>query len=407
VAFRKALAFDRAQAAARSRLSELCAQATNEATDVETIATPSAASPATLMSAGLDHYRRGDWKRAHTLLAGAAAGEDPVTAAGAELFLGLIAHREGRTNDALAAFDRASSWPEHRPVALSMRRLAARSRRVALSLLLQPEYDTNPRLLPQHPPDPDSIDRPRPDTDLLMLGSLDVRLLPSLALRETTFWRRQNTERAFDLAGSITQLAWHGHRGSHEGEARYGFEPLWMAGAAYSRAHQISIAYQYLPTGRYAVGARYGLRRRDYLIDSAAPFTGFVQSGALEGSWDLNETGMAAVALAAEATRESTESSELTHRAAGGRLTLSWRATTVHMLAHTRALAAAYDAPNALGQRRRDLRAETGLDAQIDLHERIAVTAGFDAHFNRSTLAEFGYRKWVMRLGLIGYLGWP
>jgi tetratricopeptide (TPR) repeat protein len=426
-AYRKALTLDPERAEARHALVQICARARIDARKAGTTAeapvtagpsdgtdpfldgvrgtkVPKAPpdSPDALLAKGMSHYRAGRWREAESLLSRAAA--DRGTASVANLYLGLIAFGEGDGGRAARLFGAVGNAPPHGAIVSELRRRAWRTRRLSLLVLAQPEYDSNVKLLPETPP-PKTVGEPAAgDFSLLSVGSIAVRPTRGLLFSHALLWRRQMTISEYSLVVQNLRAGVQWGRVRHRGGLRYDFDAQWLGGARSLLAHEATVEQRYVPADSWSLGARYGLRRRDFSTDPLGPFTGFVQSGALEVSRPFGLGSSVTAGLLGQ--RELTERPDLSNTAAGAQLGLSWhRAGTLRCSMFMRTLASLFDAADALGRQRRDLRAEGTLDCELDIADPLSVIAGLSSLANASSIEDFRYRKFVVRLGLAGYLG--
>jgi tetratricopeptide (TPR) repeat protein len=400
IAYRRALELNPRHAQARAGLSAVCRTPPPIGNDGGADADAGKVRGENHFDRALVAYQAGDWDSARHGFTESL--RDPDLAAAASFFLGMMAYRQGDGRTAMQAFDRAADDPEYRSFARPPRRLAARNRRLALMLLVQSEYDSNVKLLPTTPPPVSSLGPPVADLSLMGVAAAAIRLLPALALHNTLLARRQVELREHDLVIENPSLALQSYRGRHQGGVRLEIDWQWLHGLLYQQAQQGALEYRYLSTGGYGLRTGYVLRRRTF-DQVRADFDGYVHTAALEGGrgWRGGVSALSGF----YGVHEQTARRELAHSGLGAQLAFAWQGRFVQLGASARVLGARYQAPDALGVRRRDVRGEGNLDLEFSLHDQLALTAGGDAALNFSSVQDFDYRKLVVRVGLAGYLG--
>ncbi|HEY6177766.1 MAG TPA: hypothetical protein VIX73_25095, partial [Kofleriaceae bacterium] len=200
-----------------------------------------------------------------------------TASAGAHFFLALIALERHDTAAAIRELEIARGDPDYRELAAVLLRLAHRDGTLAFALLVEPELDTNPQLLPDTPPSGAVTGAPSTDEDLLAAATVTARPTPWLALRNTLTWRNQRQLSALDFVGDDVDVAAELSAGRHRVALRYDLDYDQLAGARYLIANRAAIAYRH--DGAVSAVASYALRRRDFARDTEQPFTGWVHSG--------------------------------------------------------------------------------------------------------------------------------
>ena len=277
-------------------------------------------------------------------------------------------------------------------------RLAHRDGALAVALLIEPELDTNPQLVPDTPPAGATSDAPSTEEDLLTVATITARPQPWLALRNTLTWRTHRALPALDFLADDAELAAELTGDGHRVALRYDIDLGLLGGRSYLIANRAAATYRH--DGEIAPVASYALRRRDYLQDAEQPFTGWVH--AADAGVVAQVAG--AIELDARATvrRELTGDPSFANLAAGLRLALRSRSTARVRLSASAAVGyARYDRAQPDGPLRRDVPFEASADVEIDVADHvIAVTGAAIAH-NESSIEDFRYNQLIARCGLV------
>src|SRR5205823_15009560 len=112
-------------------------------------------------------------------------------------------------------------------------RLAHRDGTFAARVLVAPEFDTNPRLLPDTPPASAMTGRRTSDEDLLAVATVTARPLRWLAIRDVLTLREQRTARSLDFFGENLDVAGELQAGHDHITVRYDFDYDLLAGDRY------------------------------------------------------------------------------------------------------------------------------------------------------------------------------
>lgn len=275
VAWREVLRREPRNARARAALKSLCGD-----TDAR-----EEAAAASLIS-GLALFERGEDAAAAVAFREALAAPELVDTA--SYFLGVLALREGRAGEAGTYLDAAvaSSDAGLSRRAGELRLRAAREGRVALSVRLGSEYDSNVELVP------DGTVRPGGSGDGVGVGLAELRLRPwgddGPYARATGHYRGHLRFHDFDLAGAGGVLGW-GHLGARlQLSAEYGFDWLALGGAPYLLAHRLQVAAR-APVGPVVLEASGAVRREDFREDAYAGYSGWRGTARLDAEWSPTE----------------------------------------------------------------------------------------------------------------------
>lgn len=392
IAYREALAHDPSNAHARAALAALCRADRARSDD------------GSALVAAIAEFRAGELDAARAALR-AIAANGGASAAGAHFFLGLIALQVHDGSGAIGELELAREDPAYAALAGPLLRLAHRDGALAARLLVAPEYDTNPELLPDTPPAGATTGPRQGDADLLAVGSVTARPARWLVLGDTLAYRDQLQLDALDFVGETAQAGVLLDRGASHVEVRYDLDYDLLDRQPYLVAHRGTALLRH-ELGPYALVASYALRRRDYLMDSVAAFTGWVHEA--EAGVTLHVTPACDLDARLRVSRELTADAEFSNLAAGGLLAVRARLGEGFRLAASAAgWYATYDAPEPDGEVRHDVHAEGAADLELDLGDYTLATCGVSGIGNTSSIEDFRYWKLVMRCGLALAIGGP
>jgi hypothetical protein len=391
IAYRKAVALDATNAHAKQAFAELCRD--------------DAAPPddAALMAA-IAKFRAGDLDAASAALTAIASRGGP-SAAGAHFFLGLIALRRHDGPSAATELELARLDREYAEAAAPMLRLAHRDGVVAALIVVEPEIDTNPQLLPDTPP-PGATTGPRQtDEDLLIVANATVRPTRWLVLRDILAWRDQRELSSLDFLAETAQAGVELEDRANHGAIRYDLDDDLLAGSAYLIAHRGTATFR-RDFGAISVSTSYSLRRRNYKQAAQVDFTGWVH--AVDTAVTLHASPQLDVDLRLLGTRELTADREFSDFAGGIQVGVRARPDPRVRLNATATLSyARYDAAEPDGELRRDSHAEATADVEVDLGDHVIALAGASIARNDSTVDDFRFWKLVARAGIAIALGGP
>jgi hypothetical protein len=347
-------------------------------------------------------------KRSHTTVPGTTRPRAPRSAAlvaggtpapGAHFFLGVIALEHHDTAAAIRELGLARSDPAYRELARSLLRLAHRDGALAIALLVEPELDTNPQLLPETPPAGAVSGAPEADEDLLTAATITARPWRWLALRDVLAWRDQRQLSALDFIGENAQVAAELARGRDRVTLRYDLDYDLLGGARYLVAHRAGLEYRH-EASRVAIVASYAVRRRDFARATELPFSGWVHAVAAGAVVHLGRGLELDARLVAG--RELTSDRSFANLSGGAQLALRTRgASPVRLAVSASGGYARYDSPQPDGLLRRDVPLEAGADLEIDLGDHVIAVAGASVARNTSSIEDFRYAKLVARCGLV------
>jgi hypothetical protein len=392
IAYRKALALDPNNPRALAAWRDACTRVDTSATDRSALAD------------AIARYDTGDIDGARAQLVPLAAGSG-VAADGAHFYLALAALADHDRGGALAELALARRDPAYEPAARALARVARRDGTIAALVLVAPEYDTNPALLPDTPPPGATSGSPRPDFDLLVAGRVTVRPRPWLYLRDVFAWRAQAVENALTFLSNTAQLGVELRRARWRLAAAYDFGYDALDGDPYLFAHRGAIEARREAAGS-ALVASASLRRRDYRQSAQAGFTGWVAT--VDAGAIIHATPRFDIDARAVFAREETADPTFSDVAIGADVAARARiGARTRIVARALGWYARYDAAEPDGTERRDGHGEASADVEIDLADHLLATCGGAAIGNTSTVPDFVYAKYVARCGLAAVWGGP
>lgn len=391
IAYRNAVALDPANTHAKAALAALCN------------AQPAPEDVAALLDA-IARYRAGEHAEAGAALSTIIASGGSA-AAGAHFFLGLIALERHDVSTALRELALARNDPDYRELATSLMRLAHRDGVVAVALLVEPELDSNPQLLPDTPPAGAVTGAPQADEAILAAATITVRPWRWLRLRDVLAWRNQRQLGELDFLGENAQVAAELMAGPDRVTIRYDLDYDLLDGSRYLVANSAGLAYR-RDWHDLAIVASYSARRRDYAQPAQQPFTGWVHAadaGAvihMGRGIDLDGRIIGG--------RELTNDRSFDNLSGSVQLALRTRTTSaLRLVISASGGYARYDSPEPDGRLRRDVPLGAAADVEIDLGDHVFAVAGTSVARNLSTIEDFRYGKLVARCGLVVAWGGP
>jgi tetratricopeptide (TPR) repeat protein len=350
-------------------------------------------------------YRAGERDAAAAALSDIAhTSRTASTGAGAHFFLGLIALEHHDTRTAIRELELAGADPDYRALAAALLRLAHRDGAIAAALLIEPELDTNPQLVPDTPPSGAVTGAPATDEDLLVVATVTGRPAPWLSVRNAVTWRNRRQGSALDFLADDLEVAAELTAGAHRVAIRYDLDDDVLGGANYLVANRAILAYR--RDGAVAPVVSYALRRRDFQRATEQPFTGWVHTADAGAAVQLG----AGIELDTRATlrRELTADPSFTNLAVGVRVALRTRSTArVRLIASAAGGYASYDAAQPDGLLRRDVPLEASADLEVDLGDHVVAVTGASVARNASSIEDFRYNQLIARCGLVVAWGGP
>lgn len=243
------------------------------------------------------------------LLLEAARGEAEL-APSAELFLGLLAQRHGRAEEAAEAFAQVASQ-DSSDLGLAAQTLLKHSRRegrLSLAVSLGAGYDTNPLLTsPGEAPQEITPDGAAQGSASLVVSPWGANGPYAQARMQG---RRQVHLHGFDLAGAQAGAGWQVTRGSLHLGGDYGWEGLLLGGDPFLTSHQLTASAGWQP-GATGLDANYSVRRDTFHPVKSAGYSGIRQAVGLMLSHALGSAVIARAGYGAGLT--STTDPELSH----------------------------------------------------------------------------------------------
>ncbi|KFA94735.1 hypothetical protein [Archangium violaceum] len=279
IAWREVLRREPRHARARAALKKLCQGNTAAEAEAE-------AAAASLLS-GLSLLERGEDVAAAAAFREALTEQELVDTA--SFFLGVLALREGRADDAGTFFDAAATSSDEglarRAGALRLR--AAREGRVSLTGRLGGEYDSNVDLAP------DGTRRQGGSGDGVSTALAELSVRPwgqrGPYARVSGNYRGHLRFPGFDLAGAGGALGW-AHLGPVlQGTVEYGLDYLALGGTPYLLAHRLRGAAR-VPVGPVVMEGSAAVRREDFLVTAFEGYSGWRGMARLDAEWSPTES---------------------------------------------------------------------------------------------------------------------
>ena len=410
VAFRSAAALDPNDRASRAALRRYCSAAPPanafqdglakmDAGDLRgAIADFGAArahgdDPSIALLEGICHYELGEDAAAEPLLDAARAS--PEDADLANLYLGLLALREGSASKAATLFDAATASASIAPVASDLARLARSDARWALTLAASSGWDSNVNLAPAHT-------SPAREADGLYALAATGVVRPwgsgGPYLRAQGLLDRQLNLEAYDVAGGDLAGGWQVRGNRWSGLAEYDLAYRTFGGSPFLTSQRL-LASALTAVGDVTLGATYLARFESY-AGGYSPFSGTVQAGEVRSSFGVGSR--ARLALAYAFARDAARLSILSYLEQGPRAELriaaSPRARLGVDLGGTLRRYDVFDP--TLGARRSDTYLDAAAFAEWDTWPGWTATVGLHGREALSNVAGFRYGKLVPTIGL-------
>lgn len=381
-------------------------QAGKFAAAIAPLAAAHAADPSDLdtqLLLGIAYFRLDDVARARPFLLAAVRSPEAETRDSARIFLGLIADAAGNPAEAYRYYDSVARSGSS--LAQSGQQLLDRGTggdtggatgdRFSVIAVFRPELDSNVPLQP-------ATAAPGPggtlDSALFVLGDITVRPFRSLPLTidEAVAFRKQARLSDYDIASSVTSVAWH-HRGPmYRAALGYHLDASLLGGERYQLGHTVDAALRRAIAGPLGVAVSYQLVARTLFPAAYAGYTGTTQTGTARLSWSTRAID---AELGAVIAREDTDDAALAALATGGQLS-----TRLHLggaadlRVFTQLTDRRYDEA-AMG--RRDVHLRTDLSLYVDLSSHLGGVIGGALVHDISNQMDLGYTKWTGYLGVV------
>ncbi len=419
-AYRRALALDPSNAAARAGLAASCREPARDsdlfqrglrlmesgdrrgaiaAFQAARAARPS--SSAALLE-GICLYELGDDAAARPLLRQVEL--DPAHREAAAFFLGLIALRAGEGDQAASMFQVASADTRFAAASGDLARLARREGRLTLSLLAESGYDSNVLLLPSGRQASGQPGDASGGTTLAVLGRPFGTSGPYA--RAAFSYQDQARLDAYDLLGVTGAAGWLAERDGNHLLAEYAYEYSGLGGLPYLSAHRL-FAGGRAALGRFALTLTWFGRFESFRQAPDAPFSGFRQ--AVEAGGSVFVAPLTSLSIFYRYGRDSAQDAALTWQEHGPRAE-----ARIRLAARARLVAeAGYHwrrYPNVdpyLGVARSDTILDAALRGELDLGERWTLQLSAAVQRAWSNVPDFSYVKIYPTLGIAYTIGLP
>jgi len=412
-AYRAALSHDPADAAARAGLVELCREQEQQggfdrglrlmrrgdctaAVPAFEAARATGADRAAALLEGICLYQLGADERAALLLR--EAETDAGSRDSARFFLGLVALRQGRSDEAISLLEASSDDRRLAPLAQDLMRTARRQGKLVLSMLLEAGWDSNVELAPGG----SATAAGRADGLAGTTAALSYAPLGESGpfAGAAAIWREQLRADAFDLLGAAAGAGWQIGRGRRHALVAYGHDYRNLGGAPYLSAHRL-LAEGRIGLGEaWSAGAAYSVRVESFRTPDSRDYSGLHHAG--EADLTSAPGDRWAATLAWRGGRDQARLASLSWWEHGPRLSLRKA-----FGARTRAgLEAAwtwrvYDTADPVLQVvRRDGTADASALVEVDVDERWTLRFAATGRWALSSVADFRYTKLVPTVGL-------
>lgn len=350
--------------------------------------------PSFALLEGICFYELGDLREARPLLQRAERSPDDANLA--QLYLGLLALREGSASEAATLFDAASASATIAPVASDLARLARSEGTWAFTFTAASGYDSNVNLAPPGAP-------PAREADGLYAFGATGLLRPwgseGPYLRGQGVLNQQFTLGGFDVAGGDLAGGWQLRGGRWSAVGEYDLAYRTFGGSPFVTSHRLLASVSMVVTGDVTLGATYFTRFESY-ADGFSPFSGTVQG--FEARTSFPAGSRARLALAYGLARDAARLSILSYLEHGPRVELRVLASRSSRLGlDVAATFRGYDAyDTTLLTRRRDTYLDAAAFVEWDLSPRWDARVAIRGRRALSDVPGFEYAKLVPMAGL-------
>ena len=318
---------------------------------------------------GICAFERAD--DAGALAALTVAREDPQLAETAELFLGLLALRQGDNHAALARIHTAASSdsPALRSTASQLLRLAARQDRLVLEAAVEGGYDSN-ALLAAH-----ATVLPGAAQDAFAAGTASVTFRPMADsgpyLLVGGGYRKQVRHPQSDVGLATGTLGWEVKLGPARASIDYGLDFVSLGATPWMLRQQGTLR-GLVPLGAALLSLEYALRYEELWPESVRDDSGLRHAGRAGASFHLSHHLLEVSALATRTVGVTAERSSIE---AGGEL--RWVVRPLARLDFEAAVAArwrGFDAVDPeLGAKRQEVQIDGLLGANVELTRSLTL----------------------------------
>jgi hypothetical protein len=350
--------------------------------------------------AGVCHYHLGEEAAAKSEFS--LAKEDPALADVAELFLGLLARREGNTAEArqwLALVARSGD-PSLRQSAGLLQRSLTEEGRLSLSATAGLGYDSNVNLAPLGASSGAGQDG-LANAQATVVGRPLGESGPFF--QTTGLVRQQFTLHDFSLYGVQGAAGWEWVQQGRRVGGQYSYDYLWLGGQGYLSAHRLT-AWVFWPLGTLTLSGGYDLRFERFLPALYADFSGVRHTLTAGATW---RSGIWSLGLSYRLAWNGTRDATLTYLEQGP-------AADVQVKLHARlqgfVTAMAFSRPYLevdpnLGLERRDFSLLGQVGLSYALGDSVALVGTFLVRHNHSNIAALSYLEMVTTVSVAANLG--
>jgi tetratricopeptide (TPR) repeat protein len=360
------------------------------------------ADPAATLLEGVCRYQLEQDAQATALFE--EARRDPALADTAAFYLGLLARRAGRSDEAGALLEQAARSSDPQLAASSGRvlGLTRQEGRLVASLFGETGYDTNVQQVPDGTAQPGGAG----DASALAAGALLFRPLgPSGPFaRVSGAYRKQLALSRYDLVALGAGAGWEATHHDLDGALEYGYDHALLGYAGYLGVHHLGARGAWT-LGAASLHASYTARLERYLTADTADYSGVRHTAAVGA--DLLPTEVLRVGAAYRADRDGAKLASLAYWEHGPSLRLDvWPVARLTLTVTGSVLFRGYDqADPDLGVIRSDRALDGNLQATFVLGAGWSLDASLTARKTFSTVPDFAYAKFTGALGFTYTLG--
>ena len=406
-AYRSALSLDPGDERSRAALAELCAAARGQGTAddferglalmkegetrraAEAFERVPAKGPdaSAALLAGVCRYQLGEYEPAAAHLRSAEA--DPLHAALARYYLGLVALAEGAPREAAGLLDSAASGPEVAAIARDLARYAWRQQRLVLSASSDVVWDSNATLAPGGTPLASASDGA---FDLAAGGLFRPAGESGPYLRASALLHEQLRVHSLDMLGASGGAGWQFGRLGNALVLSYDYDWRSLDGAPYLSANRLGVS-GWTSAGPVVLTAGYSARWEEYQSPTFDPFDGIVQRAEAKASLAVSRTAW--LTLGYGLSSDSVRVDSLSWLEQGPAAVLRWLpGSRWRLVFGASAIFRDYQAvAPALGVRRQDAYLDGAVLAEYELGLEWTIWLSLDMRKAFSNVAQYAYTR--------------
>ncbi|BDG10044.1 tetratricopeptide repeat protein [Anaeromyxobacter paludicola] len=355
--------------------------------------------PSAALLEGICHYELGEDAAARPLLREAESAPEHRDLA--RYYLGLVALREGASDEAARLFDAASENPALAHLASDLARVAHRDGKLVLSVLGESGWDSNVVLAPGGFGPSSAEDG---TWGVSATGLYRPLGAAGTYLRGSGFLHQQFSLGSYDLGGLDGAAGWQLGGPGRGALAEYDFGHRTFGGSSFLDAHRL-LASGWLTAAGATWSATWFGRVESY-AGPWDPFSGFLQRGEARATFALGRQTLAGLAYGV--SRDATRQAVLDFTEHGPSALLRLGVARRLRLGVDLGLAfrryGAYDP--ALSARRGDAYLDAAAFTEYDLTSHLVARVALAGRKAFSNVAAFDYAKLAPTVGLAWIGGW-